>query len=283
MNKGNFEASKYFINHLDHVLRKKLHEIIFEADTPSGKAFDLILLVAIILSVVVVMLESVSSLSEEFGYQFGILEWLFTILFSVEYLLRLLIIKHPLKYAISFFGIIDLLSVVPTYLGFVIGGFESLLVLRSLRLLRIFRIMKLTRYLSEAVVLKRAMIASRRKILVFLLAVVMVTIIMGTLMFMIEGAAPESSFTSIPRSIYWAIVTLTTVGYGDISPVTTVGQIVASIIMIFGYAIIAVPTGIVSAEISKNPEILNTQNCQNCAESNHLNDAEYCHACGQQL
>ena len=229
------------------------------------------------------MVESVEDIRLEHQQLIITLEWIVTILFTFEYIARIITINKPKSYIFSFYGIIDLLSTIPMYLSFFFVGANAFIAIRGLRLLRIFRIMKLTRYLSEAVVLKRAMIASRRKILVFLLAVVMITIIMGTLMFMIEGAAPDTSFTSIPRSIYWAIVTLTTVGYGDISPVTTVGQIVASIIMIFGYAIIAVPTGIVSAEISKNPEILNTQNCQNCAESNHLNDAEFCHACGQQL
>mgnify|MGYP000748628053 CR=1 FL=1 len=261
--------------------QNKLHEIIFEADTPVGKAFDIVLLFAIVLSILVVMLESVASIKAEFGYEFAAAEWFFTIIFTAEYLMRILVIKRPLKYIISFYGIIDLLSVLPTYIGLFMSGAESLLILRSLRLLRVFRVMKLTRYLGEANVLGRALMASRRKILVFLLAVIMVTIIMGTFMFMIEGAVPDSGFTSIPRSIYWAIVTLTTVGYGDISPVTTIGQIVASIIMILGYGIIAVPTGIVTAEMTKPQIIQNTQHCANCGEEDHLDGAKYCHNCGE--
>lgn len=261
--------------------RERLHEIVFEADTPAGKAFDVVLLFAIVLSILVVMLESVASINAAYGKEFGVAEWFFTIIFTLEYVIRVAIIKRPWKYIVSFYGLVDLLSVLPTYIGLFVSGAESLLILRSLRLLRVFRVMKLTRYLSEANVLGKALVSSRRKIMVFLLAVVMVTIIMGTLMFMIEGGVPDSGFTSIPRSIYWAIVTLTTVGYGDISPITTIGQIVASIIMILGYAIIAVPTGIVTAELAKPQVIANTQNCSNCGEEDHLDNAKYCHSCGE--
>lgn len=262
---------------------ERIHEIVFEADTPAGKAFDVVLLIAIVLSVVVVMMESVASLHDAYGFGFGIAEWSFTIIFTLEYVLRVAIIKHPIKYMTSFYGLVDLLSIIPTYIGVFVSGAESLLILRSLRLLRVFRVMKLTRYLSEADTLGRAMVSSKRKIMVFLLAVVMVTVVMGTLMFMIEGGEPDSGFTSIPTSIYWAIVTLTTVGYGDISPITTLGQVVASAIMILGYAIIAVPTGIVTAELAKPQVIENTQNCSNCGEDDHLNKADYCHSCGERL
>lgn len=265
-------------------LRERIHEIVFEADTPAGKAFDVVLLIAIVLSILVVVLESVKSLGEAYGLAFGIAEWSFTVIFTLEYLLRVVIIKRPLKYIISFYGLVDLLSILPTYIGLFVSGAESLLILRSLRLLRVFRVMKLTRYLSEADTLGRALVSGRRKISVFLLAVVMVTIIMGTVMFMIEGGEPDTGFTSIPASIYWAIVTLTTVGYGDISPTTPLGQVVASIIMILGYAIIAVPTGIVTAELAKPKEVItNTQNCSNCGEEDHMDGAVFCHNCGERL
>ena len=262
-------------------VRQKLHEIIFEADTPAGKAFDILLLIAIVLSVGVVMLESVGEINQRFSEAFNVLEWVFTLLFTAEYVLRLLIIKRPLKYALSFYGIIDLLSILPTYLGIFFAGTHSLMVVRSLRLLRVFRVMKLTRYLGEASQLGAALKASRRKILVFLFVVLTASMIMGTLMFMIEG--PEHGFTSIPRSIYWAIVTLTTVGYGDISPSTAIGQFVASAIMVLGYGIIAVPTGIVTAELVQNPPTTNTQVCQNCGEAQHADDAMFCHQCGEKL
>ena len=261
--------------------RKELHEIIFEADTPVGKAFDVVLLIAILLSVLVVMLESVQSIDNQFDYQFKVSEWVFTILFTLEYILRLMVIKKPLRYVVSFYGLVDLLSILPTYIGLFASGAESLLVIRSLRLLRVFRVMKLTRYLGEANSLGKALVSSRRKILVFLFVVFMAAIIMGTMMFLIEG--PEHGFTSIPRSIYWAIVTLTTVGYGDISPSTALGQMMASIIMILGYGIIAVPTGIVTAELTKTELVENTQSCSNCGEDTHLDDARHCHRCGEVL
>lgn len=263
-------------------IREKIHEIIFEADTPEGKAFDVFLLIAIIGSVIIIMLESVKSIDALYGKEFKIIEWSFTILFSIEYILRVYTIKKPLNYIISFYGIIDLLSIIPTFIGLFIVGAESLLVLRSIRLIRVFRVLKLTRFIGEANILSAALLSSRRKIMVFLLVVMMSTIIMGTVMFLIEGE--EHGFSSIPVSIYWAIVTLTTVGYGDISPSTTLGQFVASIIMILGYGIIAVPTGIVTAELSKaQKSITNTQVCQNCGENKHLDEAKYCHNCGSKL
>ncbi|MCT4624889.1 MAG: ion transporter [Schleiferiaceae bacterium] len=261
--------------------RERIHEIIFEADTRAGKAFDIALLVAIILSVVIVMLESVRSLDARFAEEFDTLEWVFTGLFTLEYLLRIYVTNKPLKYIFSFYGIIDLLSIVPSYIGLFVGGAESLLVIRSLRLLRIFRVLKLTRYVGESNQLISALIASRRKILVFLFAVLAVTIIMGTAMYLIEGR--KNGFDSIPHSIYWAIVTLTTVGYGDISPHTWAGQLLASIIMILGYGIIAVPTGIVTSEMTKKHNTSNTKVCQNCNEDYHLDEAKYCHHCGKRL
>ena len=262
-------------------IRQKLHEIIFEADTRAGKVFDVVLLFAIVLSVLVIMLESVKSIDAVYDAQFKQLEWTFTILFSIEYVLRIYTIKKPWKYVFSFYGMIDLLSVLPTYIGLFVSGTESFLIIRSIRLLRVFRVLKLTRYLGEANNLGRALAASKRKILVFLMVVIMVTIVMGTVMYLIEGE--ENGFTSIPRSIYWAIVTLTTVGYGDISPATALGQFLASAIMILGYGIIAVPTGIVSAEFVKQPTVTNTQSCQNCGEDTHDDSAVYCHRCGEKL
>lgn len=263
------------------LLRQRIHTIIFEADTRSGRAFDIGLLIAIILSIVVVMLESVKSLDLKYNNQFNTIEWFFTILFTAEYFLRIYVIKKPFRYIFSFYGIIDLLSIIPTYLSLIIGGAESLVVLRSLRLLRVFRVLKLTRYISESNVLVKSLYASRRKILVFLFAVFAVTIIMGTLMYLIEGR--KNGFDSIPHSIYWAIVTLTTVGYGDISPHTWAGQLLASIIMILGYGIIAVPTGIVTAELSKNSVNTNTTSCQNCGFDEHIDKAVYCNQCGEKL
>lgn len=261
--------------------RQRLHEIIFEADTPAGKAFDVLLLVAIVLSVLMVMLESVSEIDAKFDKEFQVLEYIFTGLFTVEYALRVWLVKKSNKYIFSFYGIIDLLSILPTYIGLFVGGAGSLMVIRSLRLLRVFRILKLTRYLGEASQLGTSIVASKRKILVFLFVVVMSAMILGTLMFMIEG--PDGGFTSIPRSIYWAIVTLTTVGYGDISPTSAFGQFIASIIMILGYGIIAVPTGIVTAEFIKQPPVANTTSCMNCGQDQHFDDAIFCHECGEKL
>ncbi|MFT6716290.1 MAG: voltage-gated potassium channel [Saprospiraceae bacterium] len=260
--------------------KQKLHEIIFEADTKAGKLFDVVLLWSILISVVVVMLESVESLKAEYGTYFTYIEWTFTLLFSAEYIARVISIKKPLKYIFSFYGIVDLLSILPTFLGVFISGTQSLSVIRSLRLLRIFRVLKLGRFLSEADSLKTAMIASKQKIIVFLFAVMSATIIMGTLMYLIESK--EAGFTSIPRSIYWAIVTLTTVGYGDIAPQSVLGQMIASFIMIIGYGIIAVPTGIIGAEISKAKDV-STQCCSNCSKEGHDKDAGFCKQCGSKL
>ncbi len=262
----------------------KLHTLIYEADTPSGKLFDLILLVAIILSVLAVMLESVVSIQQKYGGVLRIIEWAFTILFTIEYTLRLICISKPRNYVFSFFGIIDLLSIVPTYLSVIIAGSQTLLIIRIIRLLRVFRILKLVRYVTGAQQIIRALRLSFAKIIVFLGAVFVLVCILGTLMYIVES--PESGFTSIPVSIYWGIVTLTTVGYGDIAPVTVLGQVLASIIMLIGYAIIAVPTGIMSAEMVSQKikkKKSNTQVCSNCMHGDHADDAKFCVNCGESL
>lgn len=262
-------------------IRRKIHEIIFEADTPLGKLFDVLLLIFILLSVIVVMLESVESYSKSFGKYFEIAEWTFTALFSLEYVLRILAVKKPIKYITSFYGIIDLLSLIPSFLGFFLGAnqISSIKTIRTIRLIRIFRILKLIRYVKEAAALKKAFLASKQRIIVFLFVVLSIVTLMGTIIYMIED--PKDGFTSIPRSIYWAIVTLTTVGYGDIAPHTPIGQFFASIIMILGYAIIAVPTGMISVELSKLS--LNTQSCPACAQDGHDDNALFCKTCGEEL
>ncbi|MEJ2719637.1 MAG: ion transporter [bacterium] len=262
--------------------RAKTHEIIFEADTPAGKAFDIILILCIVASVVAVMLDSVGAIRRVYGRWFYGIEWFFTILFTVEYLLRLISIGRPLKYATSFFGIVDLLAVVPTYLSLVIPGSQYLLVIRILRVLRIFRVLKIVQYVSEANLLLQALRASQRKITVFLFTVLTLVIIFGSVMYIIEGE--QNGFTSIPRGIYWAIVTLTTVGYGDISPKTELGQAVAAVVMILGYSIIAVPTGIVTVEMGQAfRRRVSTQVCPECSAEGHDVDAVHCKACGAKL
>lgn len=264
--------------------REIIHEIIFEADTPAGKWFDIILLVCIVGSVFAVMLESVPSIDAKYHLVFEIFEWGFTIFFTIEYILRLYAVIRPMKYALSFFGIIDLLSILPSYLSIFLPHSESLMVIRAIRLLRVFRIFKLAGFVSESFVIIRALKASRKKIFVFLFFILLMTIIMGSVMYLIEG--PESGFDSIPRGIYWAIVTLTTVGYGDISPHTNLGQFLAAIVMILGYAVIAVPTGIVTAEFAneKNkPVQTNTQACRYCSAEGHDDDALFCKNCGEEL
>ena len=262
--------------------RQKLHEIIFEADTFRGKFFDLLLISGIIMSVVVVMLESVQSMNLKYGNAFKIMEWIFTILFTFEYIARIIVLKKPIYYIKSFYGIIDLLSIVPTYLSLFFFGTQALIVLRIMRLLRIFRILKLVRFLSEANKLFYALKASLPKIIVFLVSVVCIMLIVGTLMYIIEGG--ENGFDSIPRSIYWAIVTMTTVGYGDIAPHTILGQTLASFIMILGYGIIAVPTGIVASQIhkTKNKKI-SAQACPSCSREGHDVDANFCKHCGVKM
>jgi voltage-gated potassium channel len=261
--------------------RNTLYTIIFEADTPAGKLFDEVLILSILLSIIVVMLDSVSSFAAIYGDLFYTLEWIFTILFTVEYFLRLICVGRPIRYATSFFGIIDLLAILPTYLGLLLPGGRYLVVIRGLRLLRVFRVLKLAQYMGEADLLIRALRASRRKITLFLFTVLTLVVILGSLMYVIEGA--ESGFTSIPRSIYWAIITLTTVGYGDIVPETNLGQALASVIMIIGYSIIAVPTGIVTSEITYASKYFKGRVCQNCSFEGHDIDAKFCKRCGAKL
>jgi voltage-gated potassium channel len=263
--------------------RQRLHEIIFEADTPGGKAFDVALLIAILLSVLSVSLESVEAIDDRYHLLLESVEWLFTILFTIEYVLRMICVRKPHRYALSFFGIVDLLAVLPTYLGFIPGA-QQFLVIRSLRLLRIFRILKLARYLTEARVLRRAVWASRAKVTVFLVSVLIVVMIVGAAMHLIEGGREGSGFTSIPQSMYWAIVTMTTVGYGDIAPETVVGQFLAAVVMILGYSFIIVPTGIVSAELARASfKPVSTQACPDCSKDGHETDARHCKFCGAEL
>ena len=262
--------------------KRDLHEIIYEADTPNGKLFDLILLTTILASIVLVMLESIDSINDSYGTFLNISEWIITGLFTLEYILRIIAIKKPLKYIFSFYGIIDLLSTIPKYLSLIFIGSHHFAALRALRLLRVFRILKLTRYIGASNKLLIALKASRAKIGVFLFFIIILCVILGAIMYMIEGA--DNGFTSIPKSIYWAVVTMTTVGYGDIAPQTPFGQFIASIIMILGYAIIAIPTGIVSSEISKTDSIdTNTQSCPNCGIDGHKDGAEFCYSCGTKL
>lgn len=267
-----------------HPFRERLFTIIFEADTPAGKLFDVFLLAAIVLSVLTVMLESVKTFSETYHSFFVALEWVFTGIFTIEYILRLYCVKNQLKYATSFFGIIDFLSVLPTYLSLILGGAQSLMIIRVLRLLRIFRIFKLTSLINQGNLIIYALRASRFKISIFLYAVILVTVVFGSVMYFVEGSV-NHRFDSIPRSIYWCIVTITTVGYGDISPVTAIGQFLASMLMIIGYSIIAVPTGIITSEMVKkvNPRNVSTQVCPNCTKEGHDSDAEFCKFCGERL
>jgi voltage-gated potassium channel len=268
-----------------HGWRAKLHRIIFFTDSFWGKTFDVALLIIILLSILAVMMESVTDISIKYGNQLRLIEWIFTILFTVEYILRILSSPRPLKYIFSFLGIIDFLAITPTFLAIFFKGSQALIVIRSIRLIRIFRIFKLARYLSEAKIIARALKYSMPKITVFLVAVLSMVIILGALMYLFEGNQ-NSGFSSIPKSVYWAIVTLTTVGYGDITPETFMGQVISSIIMILGYGMIAVPTGIVSGEfIQASRSSLENLNiiCPDCGEENHDLQANYCKICGSPL
>ncbi|MDO9137595.1 MAG: ion transporter [Lutibacter sp.] len=263
--------------------KTKLYQIIYEADTPAGKWFDIVLIFAILSSILLVMLESVESFNVKHHDFLDISEWVITILFTLEYIIRIIVIKKPAKYIFSFYGIIDLLATIPKYLSLIFIGTHFLVALRALRLLRVFRILKLTHYLGASFNLMTALKASRIKISVFLFSVFIITIIIGTIMYLIEG--PENGFTSIPLSMYWAIVTLTTVGYGDLAPHTPFGQLLASFVMILGYGIIAVPTGIVTSAITAQDlkTQTHTQTCPHCLTDNHMTDAEFCHKCGGKL
>ena len=261
----------------------KLHDIIYEADTKEGKWFDIVLIITILISIILVMLESVESFDTKYHNFLNISEWIITILFSIEYIARIVTIRKPSSYIFSFYGIIDFLATIPKYVSLIFVGTHALVALRALRLLRVFRILKLARYLGESKSLMTALKASRVKIFVFLFSVLVITIILGTVMYLIEG--PENGFTSIPHSMYWAIVTLTTVGYGDLAPHTPFGQFIASIVMILGYGIIAVPTGIVTSEMTKQDVKIstNTQHCPNCNADMHTDYASFCHQCGEKL
>jgi voltage-gated potassium channel len=262
-------------------LRERIRIVIFEAETPAGRAFDLALLLAIIASVLAVCLESVTAVRAQAGGVLAVLEWIFTLTFTIEYALRLYCVDGSLRYARSFFGIVDLLAILPTYLSLMIPGAQGLTVIRVFRLLRVFRVLKLVRFLGEASVLSQAMHASRHKIALFIGVVSCIVCIMGAAMYLIEG--PETGFTSIPRGMYWAIVTMTTVGYGDIAPQSIPGQILAAALMVMGYAIIAVPTGIVSSEIIQAGRNPTTRVCTHCTSEGHVWDALYCKDCGGAL
>ncbi|NOQ34570.1 MAG: ion transporter [Methylococcaceae bacterium] len=263
--------------------RESLNDIIFGAETPMGKGFDVLLIIMIIFSILMVMLDSVESIQTKHLQLFYFSEWFFTVLFTIEYLLRLICVRKPWLYARSFFGLVDLLAILPTYIGLFIPSVKYMLVLRVLRLLRIFRVLKLSEYMQEANVLMDALANSFRKITVFLYVVLTLVVVCGSLMYVVEGS--ESGFTSIPKSVYWAIVTLTTVGYGDIAPQSPLGQIIASTIMIMGYGIIAVPTGIYSAELLKSHKADKITNdaCPDCGATGHDFDADFCKYCGHLL
>jgi voltage-gated potassium channel len=262
--------------------RDALYLIIFEHGTPGGKLFDVALIATIILSVMAVILDSVASIHATYGDALYSLEWVFTALFTVEYILRLICARNAMKYATSFFGVVDLLAILPTYVSIIFPGSQVLLVIRVIRVLRVFRVMKLVRYIGEADLLMTAMRESRRKITVFLIAVLALCVVLGSLMYIVEGES--NGFTSIPRSIYWTIVTLTTVGYGDISPQTSLGQTVAAVIMMLGYAIIAVPTGIVTVELGlARNRMVGEHRCSDCDRAGHDRDASHCKFCGSPL
>ncbi len=263
--------------------RSRLHDVIYESNTPAGKTFDVALLVAIVASIVVVMLDSVASLRQQYGRLFLALEWGFTILFSIEYILRLICLKKPMQYVTSSLGIVDLLAIIPSYLSFFFAGAQSLLVFRALRLLRVFRIFKLTHFLSEMQFLSSAVKASLKKIAIFMLIVLTLVVILGSIMYLVEGS--ENGFRSIPESIYWTIVTITTVGYGDIYPVTPLGKFIASLMMFIGYGIIAVPTGIVTTEMvmKARDKGHHPDTCPQCGREGHDSDAVFCKWCGGKL
>ncbi len=263
-------------------LQKMLYRIVYRDDTRAGRFFDMALTVAILFSVAVVMLDTVAGLQAAWGDTFNALEWAITILFTAEYAVRLYSVRHPSRYALSFYGVVDLLSILPSFLSLVVAGSEYLLVIRVLRILRIFRLLKLLRYVQSSGLLMRSLYDSRHKIIVFYLFVIVLVTIFGSIVYVVEG--PENGFTSIPTSIYWAIVTVTTTGYGDITPKTVPGQMIASLVMVTGYAIIAVPTGIFTAELASNlRRRVDARQCAACGEYGHELDARFCHHCGARL
>jgi voltage-gated potassium channel len=262
--------------------REKVRDIIFEADTHTGKLFDVLLIIIIGLSIIAVMLDSVAVVNDAYAIPLYILEWVFTVMFTAEYLVRLWCIGRPMKYATSFFGVVDLLSILPTYISLLFPGTQYMLVVRVIRVLRVFRVLKFVKYVSEADTLMKALRASRRKVVVFLFVVASLVIILGSLMYLIEGG--ENGFTSIPICVYWAIVTITTVGYGDVSPQTDLGKALASLVMVLGYCILAVPTGIVTAEMTRYGRAeFNTRVCGECSKEGHESDAVHCKYCGAEL
>lgn len=262
--------------------RDKLHEIIYEADTPEGKLFDVVLLIIILISIIAVMLESVASIKIVYGEELDIIEWVITVFFTLEYISRIIAVRKPLSYILSFYGIIDLLATLPKYINILFPGSGFLLSIRALRLLRVFRILKLVKFVGASNQLLLALKKSRIKIAVFLFSVVIVCVILGTIMYMIEG--PENGFVNIPISIYWTIVTLTTVGFGDITPMTPLGQFISVLIMILGYGIIAIPTGLVTAQFMQESSVpQNTQRCPVCNADHHKDKAKYCYNCGTKL
>ena len=263
-----------------YTIKDKIKIVIFGTDTQGGKLFDICLIITIILSIIMVMVDSVPDYHNSYGDSLRFAEWVFTILFSIEYILRIYCVRRVGSYIFSFYGIIDLLALIPTYLSILLPGAEVFSVIRVLRVLRVFRVLKLVQFMGEADQLLKAIVASKRKIFVFLFFIIILVTILGSLMYLIEGAA--SGFTSIPRSIYWAIVTLTTVGYGDISPDTNIGQAVAAIIMIMGYSIIAVPTGIVTSALYFTKDI-NKETCSVCENNQQTKDAQFCTHSGATL
>lgn len=266
------------------VFKQKAQIIIYGTNTLAGRLFDLILLGLIVLSVLLIMLESVKSIDKEYHFYLMIFEWIITVFFTIEYILRIITIKRPLHYIFSFYGLIDLMAILPMYLSFVFSGANIFLVVRAFRLLRLFKILNLPQFNNHSKHLREALLASKGKIMIFMYFVVVSTIIIGATMYLVEGE--KGGFTSIPISIYWAIVTLTTVGYGDISPITPLGQLIASIVMVLGYGIIAVPTGIVSAEMAKSKDNRlksHEKVCEQCGNADHLENARYCQQCGDEL
>jgi voltage-gated potassium channel len=269
----------------EHGWRRRMYEVIFESDTPAGRAFDKWIITAILVSVVIVMADSVQPWHAQHRFWFGLAEWFFTALFTLEYIARLMSVQRPLRYALSFFGIVDLLAVLPTYLALFLPELHALIDVRVLRLLRIFRIFRLTNYIVEYQIMGEALIASRRKILVFIAAVLMVVLILGTLLYVVEG--PEHGFTDIPTSVYWAITTITTVGFGDITPKTDIGRLIASMMMLIGWGTLAVPTGIVTAEMTARRHAMRgpglSRACPACGAAGYGPEANFCQICGAAL
>mgnify|MGYP003665181985 CR=1 FL=1 len=266
----------------DSPLKQTLRSVIFGTETPAGKRFDIALMICIVLSVTLIFIDTIGTIHAQYGDYIRIGEWNFTVIFTVEYILRLYCSLNRLHYARSFFGVVDLVSILPSYLGLIFPGANLALAIRVLRLFRVFRVLKLLRYLSDGNILLKAMILSSRKVFLFFFSVSLIIMVLSVIMYVVEG--PVNGFTSIPKSMYWTIVTITTVGYGDITPQTTLGQGIAALTMLIGYSIIAIPTGILTAEISN--EMVRTRDlrkCNNCGKKGHDNDAEYCNHCGSEL